>query len=176
MKTIAALPVLIAFLVGALPARAWTWPVEGPVLRSFSFEGGPYAAGQHRGIDVGAPAGTPVRAPAGGDVTFAGSVPRYGRTVTITTSDGYAVTLVHLGETAVALGDSVDEGAQVGTVGPSGEPEVADRTSISASASRRHPRGTSIRSRFCRPFPLREPRVPRPQPARRLCRPRGRRG
>ena len=126
MKTIAALPVLIAFLVGALPARAWTWPVEGPVLRSFSFEGGPYAAGQHRGIDVGAPAGTPVRAPAGGDVTFAGSVPRYGRTVTITTSDGYAVTLVHLGETAVALGDSVDEGAQVGTVGPSGEPEVAD--------------------------------------------------
>ena len=46
----------------ALPvsaARAWTWPVDGPVLRPFSFDHAhPYAGGQHRGVDLGAPGGT----------------------------------------------------------------------------------------------------------------------
>src|SRR5918912_1083254 len=78
-------PVLLAVLVGALPAHAWTWPVEGPVLRPFQFGRDPYASGQHRGVDVGAPAGSPVRAPASGTVTFAGVVPHGGRALTITT-------------------------------------------------------------------------------------------
>jgi len=119
------LPVLFTFQVGASPALAWTWPVDGPVLRPFQFGDDPYAAGQHRGVDIGAPSGTPVRAPAGGAVTFAGSVPGGGRTVTIRTGEGYAVTLVHLGSIAVASSASVGEGETVGTVGPSGEPEVA---------------------------------------------------
>ena len=34
-------------------AQAWTWPIDGPVLRPFVFGSDPYAAGQHRGIDVG---------------------------------------------------------------------------------------------------------------------------
>ena len=123
MKLIAALPVSIAFLAGALPAHAWTWPVSGPVLQPFSFNGDPYGAGQHRGIDVAAPSGTLVRAPAGGTVSFAGTVPRNGRTVTITTPDGFAATLVHLGSSTVARGDPVGEGETVGTVGPTGEPE-----------------------------------------------------
>ncbi len=125
MKLIAALPVLIAFLVGALPAHAWTWPVAGPVLQPFEFEGDPYAAGQHRGVDVGAPPGTPVLAPATGVVSFAGSVPRNGLTATIATADGYAVTLVHLGSVSVARGAPVEEGAAIGTIGPSGEAEHA---------------------------------------------------
>ena len=58
------LPVVFAFLVGAAPASAWTWPVEGPVMQPFSFGGDPYAGGQHRGIDVGAASNAPVRAPA----------------------------------------------------------------------------------------------------------------
>ena len=36
----------------------WTWPVQGPVLQTFSFDQAhPYAAGQHRGIAIGAGAG-----------------------------------------------------------------------------------------------------------------------
>src|SRR6266567_112295 len=55
---------LIAAAAAALivPASAlgWTWPVAGPVLIGFSFDPAhPYAAGQHRGIDIGAPAGAP---------------------------------------------------------------------------------------------------------------------
>ena len=120
------LPVLVAFLVGAAPATAWTWPVGGPVLQQFQLGDDPYAADQHRGIDVGGASGVPVRAPAAGTVTFAGTVPGGGRTVTIETPDGFAVTVLHLGSTAVARGASVLEGEAVGTLGQSGDIEHAE--------------------------------------------------
>jgi hypothetical protein len=100
--------------------------VDGPVLRPLVFGEDPYAGGQHRGIDIGGSAGATVRAPAGGSISFAGTVPTGGRTVAIRTSDGYSVTLVHLGTISVARGADVREGAPVGTVGPSGEPELAE--------------------------------------------------
>lgn len=117
------LSVLVASLVGAPPAPAWTWPADGPVLREFDFEGDPYAAGHHRGIDVGGAPGAPVRAPAGGTVSFAGSVPGGGLTVTIQTPSGHAVTLLHLGSLRVRRGAAVDEGATVASLGASGTPE-----------------------------------------------------
>ena len=122
------LAALSALLVLAVPTAAlgWTWPVDGPVLRPFSFGSDPYAAGQHRGIDIGAPSGTPVRAASGGMVSFAGTVPSGGKTVTIQTSTGYAVTLVHLGSIRVLRGTTIEEGATVGTVGPSGVPDIPE--------------------------------------------------
>ena len=69
------LPVLIAFQAGVPPALAWTWPAAGPVLRPFTLGDDPYAGGQHRGVDIAGEAGTPVRAPAAGVVSFAGTVP-----------------------------------------------------------------------------------------------------
>src|SRR5581483_2298862 len=115
------------FLIWAPAAQAWSWPVSGPVLQPFSYdEAHPYAAGQHRGIDIGADAaGETVVAPAAGTVSFAGTVPTNGKSVTIETSDGYAVTLTHLGSFAVVKGASVAEGDPVGEVGPSGTPEIA---------------------------------------------------
>ena len=120
------LPVLVAFLVGAAPATAWTWPVGGPVLQQFQLGDDPYAADQHRGIDIRGASGMPVHAPAAGTVTFAGTVPGGGRTVTIETPDGFAVTLLHLGSTTVARGGSVLEGQAVATVGQSGDIEHAE--------------------------------------------------
>jgi peptidase M23-like protein len=120
------LPVLLAFQVGVQPALAWTWPVDGPVLQPFILGDDPYAAGQHRGIDIGAPTGTTVRAPASGTVSFAGTVPGGGRTVTIRTPNGYSVTLVHLGTIGATRGAEVGEGGSVGTVGPSGEAELLE--------------------------------------------------
>ena len=111
------LPVLVALQVGVQPALAWTWPVDGPVLRPFVLGDDPYAGGQHRGVDIGAPSGTPVRAPAAGSVSFAGTVPKGGKTVTIRTADGYAVTLLHLGAYSVTRGAAVGEGDLVGSVG-----------------------------------------------------------
>jgi Peptidase family M23 len=111
--------------VWAPAAYAWSWPVRGPVLQPFAYdESHPYASGQHRGIDIGADAaGEQVVAPEAGTVSFAGSVPTNGECVTIETSDGYTVTLTHLGTIVVAKGAAVAEGQAVGTTGPSGTPE-----------------------------------------------------
>jgi hypothetical protein len=124
-RVVILLPVLLALQVGVQPALAWTWPVDGPVLRPFTIANDPYGAGQHRGLDVGAAAGSVVRAPVGGTVSFAGTVPAGGRTVTIQTGNGYSVTLVHLGTIQAARSAVVSEGDAVGTVGPSGDPEHA---------------------------------------------------
>ena len=105
------------------PAAAWTWPVEGPVLRPFVAEDDPYAGGQHRGIDVAAPAGAEVRAPATGVASFVGQLPHEGLCLTIRTADGYSITLVHLGSIGVRTGTAIAEGEVVGTIGPSGDAE-----------------------------------------------------
>jgi hypothetical protein len=107
-------------------AAAWTWPVEGPVLRPFSTDDDPYGGGQHRGIDVGAPIGTEVRAPASGVVSFAGSVPGAGRALTIRTEDGYSITLLQLDSIAVPVRTAISEGEVVGSVGPSRDAVVAE--------------------------------------------------
>src|SRR5438093_1092252 len=57
---------ILVALALAPGASAWAWPVDGPVLRPFVSEGDPYAGGQHRGIDIGAPTGSDVRSAAGG--------------------------------------------------------------------------------------------------------------
>jgi Peptidase family M23 len=119
------LPVLLALQVGVQPALAWTWPVDGPVLRPFNLGADPYAGGQHRGVDIGATLGSQVVAPSEGTVSFAGTVAANGRCITIRTPDGYSVTLVQLGGLGVAKGDAITEGASVGTVGPSGEPGIS---------------------------------------------------
>jgi hypothetical protein len=124
-RTLALLPVFLAFQVCVSPALAWTWPVGGPVLRSFAFDrDNPYAGGQHRGVDIGAHVGGPVVAPVTGAVTFAGTVPGGGLTLAIRTADGYSATLVHLGSIAVARGAAVQEGVMVGTVGSTGQAEL----------------------------------------------------
>ncbi len=82
---------------------------DGPLLRPFSLSADEYAAGQHRGIDIGAAAGDPVRAPAAGIVSFVGPVPAGGRALTIQTADGYAVTLLQLGSVAVTRGSSSEK-------------------------------------------------------------------
>jgi hypothetical protein len=95
---------LVLFVL-VVPGRAsgWSWPVDGPVLQPFAFDPAhPYAGGQHRGIDIGAAAGDPVRAPAGGVVSFAGTTPGNGFTLSLRTADGYTVSLTHLGSLATA--------------------------------------------------------------------------
>src|SRR4051812_15826466 len=116
---------IAAALLLAAGAAAWTWPVDGLVLRPFLFDAAdPLVPGQHRGIDVAAPSGAVVRAPAAGEVTFVGSVAANGLSVTIRTADAYAVTLTHLGSAAVKKGAVLAEGDAVGAVGPSGDAEV----------------------------------------------------
>jgi peptidase M23-like protein len=109
-----------------LAAGGWTWPVRGPVITSYRNGSDPYAAGQHRGIDIGAAAGTRVVAAAGGTVTFAGVVGSSGLTVSERTADGrFDLSYLHLSSVAVHRGDSLEAGAVIGAVGTSGRRSAA---------------------------------------------------
>ena len=59
-------------------------------------------------------------------MSFAGTVPTGGKTVSIQTPFGYTATLVHLGSIGVTRGALVGEASVVGTVGPSGVVESTE--------------------------------------------------
>src|SRR3954454_1982345 len=110
----------------ALASAGWTWPIRGPVLTPYRDGGDPYAGGQHRGIDIGAPVGSRVAAAVGGTVTFAGVVGSSGLTVSERTADGrFQLSYLHLSSIAVHRGDVLSAGAAVGGVGVSGRRSVA---------------------------------------------------
>src|SRR5881227_1985195 len=116
---------LVLLPSNALAAGGWTWPVQGPVLTPYRNGGDPYAAGQHRGIDIGAPVGTRVVAAAGGTITFAGVVGSSGFTVSERTADGrFDLSYLHLSAVAVHRGDAVAPGSAIGAVGVSGRRSV----------------------------------------------------
>jgi murein DD-endopeptidase MepM/ murein hydrolase activator NlpD len=105
----------------AVAGDGWTWPVGGAVVTGFADAGRPYAAGQHRGIDVSAPVGTPVTAAVGGHVRFAGLVGSSGLTVSVRTADGrFDTAYLHLSAIAVRAGDAIAPGHRIGAVGTSG--------------------------------------------------------
>jgi murein DD-endopeptidase MepM/ murein hydrolase activator NlpD len=93
----------------------------------------PYAPG-HRGVDVAAPLGSPVRASAPGTVTFAGSVAG-NRSVTIDHGAGLLTTYSFLGSIAVSKGAVVRQGEIVGTVG-AGHPDSGLPPHVHLSARR----------------------------------------
>ena len=112
--------VLSAVFVSALSAPAhasgdWTWPIVGPVIRGFDPPDSPFGSG-HRGIDIAAPVGTPVRAATTGTVTFAGPVG--GRLfVTVDHGAGLESTYSFLDSVAVRRGDVVSQGQVIARSG-----------------------------------------------------------
>jgi hypothetical protein len=125
----AAAVVLACCLLGAPPAGAappWRWPVAGPVITPYANGSDPYARGQHRGVDVAAPVGTPVVAASGGVVTFAGVAGSSGLVVGVRTDDGFDTSYLHLSSAAVRPGDRVAPGAAIGRVGISGRRSAAE--------------------------------------------------
>jgi hypothetical protein len=116
-----ALLAVTAFLALAPAARAaWVWPVSGDVITEYRNGTDPYATGQHRGIDISAPVGTPVVAAAGGEVRFAGTAGSSGLTIGIRTGDGYDTSYLHLSSLTVRAGAYVSAGERIGAVGTTG--------------------------------------------------------
>ena len=101
---------------------AWLPPVEGPLARPFQAPAFAYGPG-HRGVDLAAPPGTPVRAAGDGVVSFAGSVA--GSLHVVVAHDGgpgpaLRTTYAFLAAANVRAGDRVTRGQIVGVAGGSG--------------------------------------------------------
>ncbi len=94
-------------------------PVEGKIISRF---GQPDNGGKNDGINIAAPAGTPVRASASGSVVFVGDQLRtYGNMVIIKHEGRRNTTYAHLGKTFVSKGQQVAQGDAIGTVGKTGQ-------------------------------------------------------
>lgn len=98
------------------------FPAAGPVTVGFGRVLNPRfkTVTVQNGIDVGAPAGAPVRAVAAGRVVHAGWFKGYGNLVILDHGEGYHSLVAHLGTMQTAMGEEVASGGILGTVGDSG--------------------------------------------------------
>jgi septal ring factor EnvC (AmiA/AmiB activator) len=97
-------------------------PAPGPITVGFGHVVNPKfnTVTVHNGVDVGAPAGAPVRAVAPGRVAHAGWFKGYGNLVIVDHGEGYHTLVAHLATMQTAMGEEVEAGAVLGTVGDSG--------------------------------------------------------
>lgn len=104
----------------AAPVAGFTMPVTGGTFTSgfgASRDGG---SRRHNGLDIAAPAGSPVTPIAPGTVVKVGSDGRSGLFVKVRHSDGRVSSYAHLAQQSVKQGDAVGPGTRLGTVGTSG--------------------------------------------------------
>jgi murein DD-endopeptidase MepM/ murein hydrolase activator NlpD len=131
LAAVLSLVLLLAPVAGARASPAgsassstprFDWPVVGRVLRGFEPPPTPFSAG-HRGIDIAAPFGTPIHAPAAGVVSFAGWVAG-SMFVTIDHSASLKSSFSWLSGIKVKKGETVTRGQVVAFTGH-GHPDVA---------------------------------------------------
>lgn len=99
------------------------WPATGPISGVYGSQrilnGEPRAP--HAGVDIAAPRGSPVHAAAAGTVTLAEKDLFFtGGTVIIDHGYGLATTYQHMDSIAVKVGEHVEAGEPIGTVGATG--------------------------------------------------------
>jgi murein DD-endopeptidase MepM/ murein hydrolase activator NlpD len=105
--------------LAALPSR---WPVRGGVNSEFGNRLSPWTRVTefHSGLDINAQPRTPVRAPAGGTVTFAGGQQEYGITIILDHGQDVRSIYGHLSQVAVKHGERVERGQLIGYTGNTG--------------------------------------------------------
>lgn len=105
----------------AAPARpaassgGFAWPMCARVTSEY----GPRWGSMHRGIDLGAPSGSPIRSVAAGTVIYAGWQNGYGN-ITLIDHGGVVSAYAHQSSFAVGQGARVSQGQVIGYVGMTG--------------------------------------------------------
>ena len=101
----------------------FVWPARGPISGIYGSQrilnGEPRQP--HFGVDIAAPSGTPVRAPAGGEIRLAEPDLYYsGGTVILDHGHGLSSSFLHLSRVDVAVGQQVVQGELIGAIGATG--------------------------------------------------------
>jgi murein DD-endopeptidase MepM/ murein hydrolase activator NlpD len=99
------------------------WPVDGRLMGAFGRRTDPFSGEGtefHTGVDISAPAGTPVRATADGIVVSSGWGGGYGRLVVVDHGGGTQTYYAHLSRFYVQTGQEVRRGELIGAVGATG--------------------------------------------------------
>jgi murein DD-endopeptidase MepM/ murein hydrolase activator NlpD len=106
-------------VLAALPSR---WPVRGPVNSGYGARPSPWSANSefHSGLDIGAPVGTEVRAPAPGVVVFAGAHPEYGQAIIVDHGNDTKSLYGHLSRLGVHVNQTIRRGDVIALTGNTG--------------------------------------------------------
>jgi septal ring factor EnvC (AmiA/AmiB activator) len=102
--------------------KVMLWPVEGQISSHYGTYRHPVlnTVTKNLGIDITAPAGTPVRSVARGKVTAITWQRGYGNVIIISHTDGYYTVYTHLAEIAVSTNEEVAAEQIIGTLGETG--------------------------------------------------------
>ncbi len=103
-------------------ATPMIWPARGPISGVYGSQrilnGEPRAP--HMGVDIAAPAGSPIVAAGGGVVRFAAELFLTGNTILIDHGYGLETSYAHLSRIDVKPGQRLRQGEQIGLVGATG--------------------------------------------------------
>ncbi len=99
------------------------YPFYGAITSTFGHRENPFngeGIETHKGLDIRAPMGSPVKAMAKGTVSFTGRRGGYGNCIILRHIDGYETLYGHLSKILVRPGQSIDIGQEIGKVGSTG--------------------------------------------------------
>lgn len=101
---------------------AWSLPAHGRTSTPWGVRRirNGASVGRHKGLDIAAPEGTPVSAPAAGRVVLAVHFKKYGNAVVLDHGQGITSMYLHMSALAVKKGQLLASGAPVGKVGMTG--------------------------------------------------------
>ena len=96
----------------------FAWPVRGAIISDY---GGGELGKRNDGINIAAPAGTPVRSAADGEVVYRGSeLEGFGNLLLVKHTDGFVTAYAHNDAMLVKKGDVVRKGQVIAKVGETG--------------------------------------------------------
>jgi murein DD-endopeptidase MepM/ murein hydrolase activator NlpD len=97
-------------------------PANGHLTSNYGPRMSPYAGRikMHEGLDIGAPTGTSIVAPADGVITFSGPKPGFGNFVQIDHGYGVETIFGHASSLSVKKGQKINRGDKIATVGNTG--------------------------------------------------------
>jgi murein DD-endopeptidase MepM/ murein hydrolase activator NlpD len=114
---------VIVTAIGLLPSGCALprWPVQAAITSPFGVRLDGWLPEIHRGVDLGVPTGTEVRAMRSGTVDFAGVMSGYGNVIVLRHNAQTRTVYAHLSELRVREGERVEGSQVIALSGASGD-------------------------------------------------------